>query len=327
MDTVCLRITFIAPGCAGPAPVGFAARYANECDKDFGDASMCDENTVKETEQRLGAMTRRQFNTLATGVAVGAMLPPVVHAQAVTAKRVEIDTPDGICDAFFVHPIAGASAAVLMWPDILALRPAFESMATRLAESGYAVLCVNPYYRDAKAPVVAVGESFQDQATRDKVMPMYRNLSATTHKTDAEALVAWLDAQPQVDSQRKIGTMGYCMGGPIIMRTAAAVPGRMGAACSYHGGGLVTDKSDSPHLLIPQMQAQLLIAIAQNDDEREPETKTVLAQAFAQNQLAAEVEVYAGALHGWCVLDSRVYNREQAERAWARTLALFQRAL
>ena len=156
---------------------------------------------------------------------------------------------------------------------------------------------------------------------------MYRNLSAATHTTDAQALVAWLDAQPEVDTARKIGTMGYCMGGPIIMRTAAAVPDRIGAACSYHGGGLVTDKSDSPHLLIPKMRAELLIAIAENDDAREPNTKNVLAETFAQHRLKAEIEVYAGAMHGWCVLDSRVYNQAPAEKAWARTLALFERAL
>ncbi len=156
---------------------------------------------------------------------------------------------------------------------------------------------------------------------------MYRNLSADTHTADAKAFVAWLDTQPQVDTNRQIGTMGYCMGGPIIMRTAAAVPNRIGAACSYHGGGLVTDKADSPHLLIPNMSSKFLIAVAENDDQREPETKAILAEAFKKNGLEAEIEVYEGALHGWCVLDSRVYNQPQAEKAWARTLALFERAL
>ena len=255
------------------------------------------------------------------------MLPPAANAQATTAKEVKVNTPDGECDALFVHPAKGSHPAVLMWPDILGLRPAFRQMATRLAESGYAVLCINPYYRDASAPVVEVGESFQDESTREKVMPMYRNLSAKTHQTDARALVNWLDAQEAVDTQRKIGTMGYCMGGPIVMRTAAVAAERIGAACSYHGGGLVTDNSDSPHLLIPRMQAKFLIAVADNDDEREPNTKVVLADAFKQHQLEAEIEVYEGAMHGWCVLDSRVYNHEPAEKAWARTLALFQRAL
>ena len=288
---------------------------------------MCDEDTVKDTEKHLGTITRRQFNTLAAGAALTTLFPPVAHAKAVSASTVEIKTADGLCDAFFVHPTEVAHPAVLMWPDILALRPAFETMATRLAESGYAVLCVNPYYRNATAPVVEVGESFQDESTREKVMPMYRNLSADTHTADAKAFVAWLDTQPQVDTNRQIGTMGYCMGGPIIMRTAAAVPNRIGAACSYHGGGLVTDKADSPHLLIPNMSSKFLIAVAENDDQREPETKAILAEAFEKNGLEAEIEVYEGALHGWCVLDSRVYNQPQAEKAWARTLALFERAL
>ena len=288
---------------------------------------MCDDNTVIDADKYLGAITRRRFNTLAAGTALAAMLPPVANAQATTAKEVKVKTPDGECDALFVHPTKGTHPAVLMWPDILGLRPAFRQMATRLAESGYAVLCINPYYRDAGAPVVEVGESFQDESTREKVMPMYRNLSANSHQTDAQALVNWLDAQEVVDTRRKIGTMGYCMGGPIVMRTAAVAAERIGAACSYHGGGLVTDKSDSPHLLIPQMQAKFLIAVADNDDEREPNTKVVLADAFKQHQLEAEIEVYEGAMHGWCVLDSRVYNHEPAERAWARTLALLQRAL
>jgi carboxymethylenebutenolidase len=214
-----------------------------------------------------------------------------------------------------------------MWPDILGLRPAFREMATRLAASGYAVLCINPYYRDAQAPVVQVGASFQDESTREKVMPMYRNLSAKTHQSDAKAFVNWLDEQTPVDTGRKIGTMGYCMGGPIVMRTAAVAADRIGAACSYHGGGLVTDKPDSPHLLIPKMNAQFLIAVAENDDEREPNTKIALSDAFKEHGLDAEIEVYEGAMHGWCVLDSRVYNHDAAEKAWERTLALFQRAL
>lgn len=288
---------------------------------------MCDENTIKESDDYLGKLSRREFTALAAGSAMAMMLPRAANALAVTSTDVEIETPDGVCDALFVHPAEGQHPAVLMWPDILALRPAFRKMATRLAESGYAVLCVNPYYRDAKSPVVAEGESFGDQATREKVMPMYRNLSAQTHQTDAKAFVAWLDEQSPVDTSRKVGTMGYCMGGPIIMRTAAAVPDRIGAAGSYHGGGLVTDRPDSPHLLIPQMKAQLLIAVADNDDERDPEAKKVLREEFAKNGLEAEIEVYEGAMHGWCVLDSRVYNHDPAEKAWARTLAMFERAL
>ncbi len=288
---------------------------------------MCDEDTVKESDDYLANLSRRQFGTLAAGAAMAMVLPRAANALALTSTDVEIKTPDGVCDAMFVHPTEGKHPAVLMWPDILALRPAFRQMAARLAENGYAVLVVNPYYRDARAPVVAIGDSFQDQSTRDKVIPMYRNLSAETHMRDAKAFVAWLDGQAAVDTDKKVGTMGYCMGGPIIMRTAATVPDRIGAACSYHGGGLVTDKEDSPHLLIPEMKAQFLIAVAENDDEREPDAKVVLGETFEKHGLEAEIEVYEGAMHGWCVLDSRVYNHEQAERAWARTLALFERAL
>ena len=289
---------------------------------------MCDENTDREADNYLSKMTRRRFSKLAAGTALVAMLPPVANAKATTTQEVRIKTPDGECDALFVHPTGGgAHPAVLMWPDILGLRPAFREMATRLAASGYAVLCINPYYRDAQAPVVQVGASFQDESTREKVMPMYRNLSAKTHQSDAKAFVNWLDEQTPVDTGRKIGTMGYCMGGPIVMRTAAVAADRIGAACSYHGGGLVTDKPDSPHLLIPKMNAQFLIAVAENDDEREPNTKIALGDAFKEHGLDAEIEVYEGAMHGWCVLDSRVYNHDAAERASGRTLALFERAL
>lgn len=288
---------------------------------------MCDEDTARETESYLKRLTRRKFNALAAGTAAAMMLPRTANALEVTGSAVEVPAPDGVCDAFFVRPSAGKHPAVLMWPDILALRPAFKTMATGLAESGYAVLCVNPYYRDARAPVVGEGESFQDKSTREKVLPYYRNLSAETHATDAKAFVSYLDAQDAVDASKKIGTMGYCMGGPIVFRTAAAVPERIGAAASYHGGGLVTDKPDSPHLLIPGMKAQFLVAIADNDDQRDPDAKEVLRKEFDAAGLPAEIEVYEGAMHGWCVLDSRVYNLTAAKKAWARTLALFARAL
>ena len=288
---------------------------------------MCDEDTNKDSEDYTRKISRREFGAVTAATSLAMILPPTANARMITSSEVLIKTPDGVCDALFVHPVEEKSPAVLMWPDILSLRPAFRRMATRLAESGYAVLCVNPYFRNSKAPVVAVGESFQDESTRTKVMPMYRNLSATTHTRDAEAFVSWLDEQDTVDSKRKMGTMGYCMGGPIVMRTAAAVPNRIGAACSYHGGGLVTDREDSPHLLIPNMNANFLIAIAENDDKREPETKTVLRDTFNKYSLEAEIEVYEGAMHGWCVLDSRVYNQEAAEKAWSRTLNLFNRSL
>ena len=189
------------------------------------------------------------------------------------------------------------------------------------------MLVVNPFYRTAKSPVVAEGDSFQDEAVRNKVLPMAQALNANTHVTDAKAFVAWLDEQDAVDTSRKIGTTGYCMGGPMVMRTAAAIPDRIGAGGTFHGGGMASDAENSPHLLIPQMKASFLIAIAENDDQMDPKAKETLREAFAANKLPAEIEVYEGTLHGWCSLDSDVYNEAQAERAWTRMLALFETAL
>lgn len=286
---------------------------------------MCDENTVDENERYL--ISRRRFGAVSAGAALAAVLPVTANAMAVSEREVTIPTPDGSADCYFVYPAEGAHAGVIIWPDILGLRPAFRAMGKRLAESGYAVLVVNPYYRKVAAPVVGPGASFQDAATRNVVLPLARSLSAETNTTDAAAFVSFLDAQTAVDTTRKIGTMGYCMGGPMTMRTAAALPERIGAGASFHGGGLVTDAKNSPHQLVPQMQAQFLIAIASNDDEREPEAKHELRKAFDNAGLNAEIEVYEGALHGWCPPDSGVYNEAQAERAWTRLLALFEKAL
>lgn len=289
---------------------------------------MCDKDHFEEDLEkyiRAGRVTRRDFGTLTAGVGLAMMLPRAANAQAVTEKDVEIRTPDGVCDAYFVHPSSGAHAAVLVWPDILGLRPAFRQMGKRLAESGYSVLTVNPFYRGKRAPVVPEGATFNEE-TRGIVFPLAQQLNATTHVTDARAFVAWLDQQPQVDRNRGVGTTGYCMGGPMTMRTAGALPNRIGAAASFHGGGLVTENPDSPHLLVPQMKAQYLFAVAENDDEREPEAKNVLREAFAKANLEAEIEVYPAA-HGWCPPDSAVYDETQAERAWSRMLVLFERAL
>ena len=261
-------------------------------------------------------LTRRRFGALGLGAGVAAMLPPVAGAAEVTESEVEIKTPDGTCDAHFVHP-ANPTAAVLVWPDIFGLRPAFRTMGKRLAESGYAVLTVNPFYRSLKgAP-----------ADREAAFATARSLNPTTHVTDAKAFVAWLDAQRAVDKNRKIGTTGYCMGGPIVMRTAATVPERIGAGCSFHGGGLNTTDENSPHLLIPKMKASFLIAIADNDDQSNPTSKDILRKAFDDAKVPAEIEVYKGANHGWCAIDSQAYHEEQAERAWQRNLALFAKAL
>ena len=290
---------------------------------------MCDQDHFDDDLKKYtasGSVTRRGFGALTIGAGMAFLLPRTANAAAVTESEVKIKTPDGTCDAYFVHP-AGASAAVLVWPDILGLRPAFRQMGKRLAESGYAVLVVNPFYRSKPAPVVADGASFSDPAVRNAVMPLAQALNATTHTTDAKAFISWLDSQAAVDKRKKIGTTGYCMGGPMVMRTAAAVPDRVGAGGSFHGGGLVTKAADSPHLLVPTMKAQFLIAIAENDDQREPESKTILKDTFAKAKLPAEIEVYAGAAHGWCPPDSAVYNEAQAEKAWSRMLAIFGKAL
>lgn len=291
---------------------------------------MCDEHTHQENETYFkthASLNRRQFVTGMLGVGLMMYLPVNANAKAVTQSYVTIKTPDGDADAYFVHPSDGKHPAVLIWPDILGLRPAFEMMGKRLAESGYAVLVVNPYYRTQKAPVVGVGASYDDPDTRTTVQALAKTLSPETNVIDAKAFVGFLDKQKAVDTSKKIGTTGYCMGGPIVMRTAAAIPERIGAAASFHGGGLATDAENSPHLLIPKMKARFLIAVAENDDQRDPKVKETLASSFASAGLKAEIEVYKGALHGWCPPDSRVYNETQAERAWSRLLVTLEEAL
>ena len=291
---------------------------------------MCDERTLREAEEYLRRsehLTRREFGALSVGAGLAMLLPRAAGALEVTATNVEVATPDGTADCHFVHPSSGAHPGVLVWPDALGLRPAFQSMARRLAESGYAVLVVNPYYRSVRAPVLPEGASFRDEATRKKIFPLMRSLSPETNVRDATAFVGFLDGQDAVANDRMMGTTGYCMGGSMTMRTAAAFPDRVGAGASFHGGRLVTDGPDSPHLLVDRMRAHYLFAIAENDDKKDPEAKNVLREAFAAAGLPAEIEVYAGTLHGWCPPDSAVYHEAQAERAWSRLLALFETAL
>lgn len=289
---------------------------------------MCDEHTERDIDAALGSpLTRRGFATVTAVAAVAAIMPRARGASAVTGQDVTVKTPDGEADCYFTHPATGRHAGVIVWPDILGLRPALRAMGDRLAGSGYAVLVANPYYRKARAPVVPEGASFRDAATREAVMPLYQSLSPEGNVTDAKAFVEFLDAQPAVDTARKIGTMGYCMGGPMTMRTAWARSDRIGAGASFHGGGLVTDGPDSPHLLVGEMNAHYLFAVAENDDDSDPEAKNVLRETFAAAGLPAEIEVYEGALHGWCPPDSSVYNEAQAERAWSRLLVLFETAL
>jgi carboxymethylenebutenolidase len=290
---------------------------------------MCDNDSLDDmVRYRLrSGVSRREFGALTLGAGFLSLLAPVAGAVAVVESEVDIRTPDGSCDAYFVHPGQGAAPGVLIWPDIFGLRPAFRQMGRRLAESGYAVLVVNPFYRTKHAPTAPEHADFSDPATRDALMALAGTLNPTTAVTDATAFVTWLDAQRAVDPKRRLGTTGYCFGGPYTMRTAAAFPERIGAGASFHGGGLVTDKPDSPHLLIPKIKAHYLFAIAANDDQRQPEAKDVLRAAFAKSGVPAEVEVYAGTMHGWCPPDSHVYDHDQAEKAWSRLLVLLNGTL
>ena len=286
---------------------------------------MCDQDHFEKDRQEyesLGMVTRKQFGVM-LGAGVAMMLPRVASAVTVTESDLNVTTPDGTADCYFAHPASGTAPGVLVWPDIFGLRPAFRQMGKRLAESGYSVLVVNPFYRAKKAPTAAAGGATPIQ----QLMPLARALNETTHMTDAIAFIGWMDGQASVAKNRKIGTQGYCMGGPIALRTAAAVPERVGAVASFHGGGLVTDTPNSPHLQAAKSKAQFLIAIAANDDMRSPNDKTVLKETFAKANLPAEIEVYTGAAHGWCPPDSQVYNEPQAEKAWSRLLALYRKAL
>ena len=286
---------------------------------------MCDQDHFEDDRKEyeaLGLVTRKQFGVM-LGAGIAMMLPQVANAVTVTDAEVNVTTPDGTADCYFVHPSTGTAPGVLVWPDIFGLRPAFRQMSKRLAESGYSVLVVNPFYRKQKAPTAEKGAA----TPIAQVSPLAQGLGETTHMTDAKAFIAWLDQQPSVAKNRKIGTQGYCMGGPIAFRTSAAVPDRVGAVASFHGGGLVTAMPNSPHLQASKTKAQFLIAIAANDDMRSPNDKTVLKETFAKAKLPAEIEVYTGSAHGWCPPDSQVYNEPLAEKAWSRLLVLYGKAL
>ena len=288
-------------------------------------------------QEASGDVSRRRFVALsvvaglsfAAGSADAAPLP-------VVETSVQVTTPDGVCDAAFIHPSSGTHAGVIIWPDAFGLRPSMREMGKRIAAEGYSVLVPNPFYRVAKAPVFqdASSFSFQNPADMAKLQPLMASINAPgAAESDAAALVAFLDAQPQVNKARRIGTQGYCMGGPLVVKTAAAVPERVGAGASFHGGGLVNDTPQSPHLLAPKIKARMYFGIASNDDARQPEAKDKLREAFAAANVPAEIEVYPDAQHGWCVPDmpsqngKPIYSKPDAERAWTKLVALYKTAL
>lgn len=297
---------------------------------------MCDETTERELDAYLAkkALTRRGFAARAgAAVAVASALPMASFADGhgetveISESDVSIPSPDGTIDGIFVHPAEGAHAAVIFWPDIHGVRPAFFDMARDLAKSGYAVIAANPYYRTHQGRLFPEGMSIRDTGGRALVIPHRSALSTDTVGIDAQAIVSWLDAQAAVDTSRGIGAVGFCMTGSWTLRAAAAVPGRVRAPVSFHGGGLATDADDSPHLLIGGIQGGALIAIAENDHERFPDEMGALVDAFDVAGIPAEIEVYEGAMHGWVPTDSRAHNPEQSERAWGRMLALFETQL
>ena len=254
----------------------------------------------------------------------------------VVESDVSIKTPDGTCDAAFIRPKTGTHAGVLLWPDAFGLRPWTREMGRRLAAEGYSVLVPNPFYRVSKAPFTdASSFNFANQADMAKLRPLMASVNAPgAAEKDATAYVAFLDAQKETNKSRKVGTQGYCMGGPLIMKTAATLPNRIGAAASFHGGGLVTANPDSPHLLAPKIKAHMYIGIAASDDATQPDAKDKLKAAFAAAKVPAEVELYVGTQHGWCMKDMPkqangmpIYNQADAEKAWGKLLALYKAAL
>jgi carboxymethylenebutenolidase len=281
-------------------------------------------------------LSRRDFVAMSVAASLAAAAGSTAEGQGqVVETNVQVKTPDGVCDAVFIHPASGAHAGVLVWPDAFGLRPSMRDIGKRIAAEGYSVLVPNPFYRVAKAPVFADPSSFnfQNQADRAKLQPLMASVTAPgMAERDAAAYIAFLDAQPQVNKARKIGTQGYCMGGPLVVRTAAAVPDRIGAGASFHGGGLVTNTPQSPHLLAPKIKARMYFGVASNDDKAQPEAKDTLREAFAAAKVPAEIEVYAS-LHGWCVPDmplqdgAAIYNKPDAERAWSKLVALYKAGL
>lgn len=292
---------------------------------------MCDKSTeqdIQDYARQGGQLNRRQFNQLLTLGTLGAAMPQFALASdALKTQEVLVKTPDGEADSLFVAPSTGQHPAVIMWPDIKGRRAAFDQMGKRLAAQGYAVLVVNPFYRDIRGAALPEGVQFPSPEAWERLSPMREKLTQDAVVRDARAFFAFLDNQTGVDATRQGALMGYCMSGSFTMFAAAAIPQRVGAIASFHGGGLATDKPDSPHLTVPQSNAKALHAIAENDDERSPQMKHLLTDAYQQADLIAHIAVYPGTLHGWTPPDSKVYNEKQADIAWQNTLELFSQAL
>lgn len=283
---------------------------------------MCDDDTERDNEALL---SRRRLGMGVAAVAMASQISPAWAApegKPTSQRKVTIPTADGTADGLFVAPSEGKHPGVLMWPDVAGLRPAYEKMATRLAAAGFAVLVVNPYYRSAPSPILGHFDEWRTDEGRAKIGPMREKLTPDAVARDGKALVAWLDDQAEVDTAKKVGTQGYCMSGPFTFHVAAATS-RVGAFASFHGGGLVVDGDDSPHGRLAHTEAAALVCIAQNDHERDPAAKPALEAAAKAAGRTAEIEVYP-ANHGWCALDSPVYDEAQAERAWARLLATYE---
>jgi len=296
---------------------------------------MDDKQGSEKLHNAVADPSRRDFIALSVAAGLAAATGSTFAAQPVVETDVTIKTPDGTCDAAFIHPQTGSHPGVLIWTDAFGLRPAMRDIGKRIAAEGYSVLIPNPFYRIAKAPVFDSASSFnfQNEADMAKLRPLMASVSAPgVAEKDAVAYIAFLDAQSQINKAKKIGTQGYCMGGPLVVKTAAALPDRVGAGASFHGGGLVTDKPDSPHLLAPKIKARMYFGIASNDDQRQPDAKDKLRAAFAAAKVPAEIEVYP-AKHGWCVPDMPVdngvpiYSRPEAEKAWSKLVALYKAAL
>ena len=296
---------------------------------------MDDKQDSEKLHNAVADPSRRDFIALSVAAGLAAATGSTFAAQPVVETDVTIKTPDGTCDAAFIHPQTGSHPGVLIWTDAFGLRPAMRDIGKRIAAEGYSVLIPNPFYRIAKAPVFDSASSFnfQNEADMAKLRPLMASVNASgVAEKDAVAYIAFLDAQSQVNKAKKIGTQGYCMGGPLVVKTAAALPDRVGAGASFHGGGLVTDKPDSPHLLAPKVRARMYFGIASNDDQRQPDAKDKLRAAFAAAKVPAEIEVYP-AKHGWCVPDMPVdngvpiYSRPEAEKAWSKLVALYKAAL